>query len=78
MAEVCVICANTFTKKTRSKIICAYCSFDACKECCQTYLLNESIPKCMNSECNREWTRLFISETFTKSFMNGDYKKHRE
>ena len=78
MAEVCVICANTFTKKTRSKIICAYCSFDACKECCQTYLLNESIPKCMNSECNREWTRLFISESFPVSFINGAYKKHRE
>ncbi len=78
MTELCIICANSFTKKTRSKITCAYCSFDACKECCQTYLLNESTPKCMNSECNREWTRLFLSESFPVSFINGAYKKHRE
>ena len=78
MTDTCLICANSFTKKARAKITCPYCAFESCKECCQTYLLNETISKCMNSDCNREWTRHFISASFSANFIKNEYKKHRE
>ena len=78
MDNICNICVETFNKKTRAKITCQYCNFDSCMECCKTYILNENIPKCMNNECNKEWTRQFLSKNFTKTFINNEYKKHRE
>ena len=32
----------------------------------------------MNRECNREWTRKFMLETFPATFINGKWKAHRE
>jgi len=32
----------------------------------------------MNTTCNREWTRQFISASFTNVFINGKLKKHKE
>jgi hypothetical protein len=55
-----------------------YCDFVACRKCNETYLLNENIPKCMIGGCSREWTRKYMMEHFTKSFVNGAFKTHRE
>jgi len=55
-----------------------YCQFEACRECCQTYILGESTVKCMNGACGREWTRKFIHESFTAAFINKELKAHRE
>lgn len=74
----CAICVEKYNKSNRLKIKCMYCDFVACRKCHETYLLNESVPKCMASECGREWTRKYIAEHFTKSFINGPYKTHRE
>ena len=32
----------------------------------------------MNNDCDREWTRQFLRESFTQTFLNDEYKKHRE
>jgi len=32
----------------------------------------------MNNDCDRVWTREFLKANFTTTFINGDYKKHRE
>jgi len=32
----------------------------------------------MSPECNREWTRQFLSSKFTKAWISRDFKKHRE
>jgi len=32
----------------------------------------------MNNNCDREWTRQFLRQTFTQVFINKNYKKHRE
>jgi hypothetical protein len=32
----------------------------------------------MNIDCNREWSRNFISKIFSKSFINNKLKKHKE
>jgi len=55
-----------------------YCNFPACRSCCQTFILNENTHKCMNTACEKEWTRKFIVDAFPNSFITGPLKKHRE
>lgn len=74
----CNICADKLNSSTRKPIICSYCEFPACRTCCETYVLNENIPKCMNSQCGKEWTRKFIAENFTNAFITSKLKKHKE
>jgi len=74
----CNICCDTYNISSRAKIICSYCDFDACRMCCETYVLSEPLPKCLNSKCNKEWSRKFIREKFTNSFVNNKFKKHME
>ena len=72
----CIICVEPFTKQKRKQITCEYCEFTSCKECFETYLLNESKPRCMNNDCGREWTPKFLSQNFPHTFINGEYKTH--
>ena len=74
----CIICTEKYSKSIHKPIECQYCKFEACRECCQKYILNETVPKCMSPECNREWTRQFLSSKFTKVWISRDFKKHRE
>ena len=74
----CIICAEKLNKTTHANIKCLYCPFEACQTCCRTYILNESVVKCMNPDCGREWTRKFIRDTFPLSFITGQLKEHRE
>ena len=74
----CIICTEKYSKSIHKPIECQYCKFEACRECCQKYVLNETVPKCMSPECNREWTRQFLSSKFTKAWISRDFKKHRE
>jgi hypothetical protein len=74
----CPICIEKYNNSTHKRIKCEYCIFEACKECCQTYLLIENTPKCMNNDCQRQWTPEFISNHFTKKFVNIDLKSHFE
>jgi len=76
--SVCQICDYSLNLSTRKLVNCQYCGFGACRTCCETYTLNESIPKCMNNDCNQEWTRQFISSNFTSVFVNKKLKTHRE
>ena len=74
--EECIICANTYNKSNRLKLNCLYCNYEACRECNETYLLGETVPKCMNMECGKEWTRKYLAQNFTKTFLHTSYKKH--
>lgn len=74
----CNICCDTYNISSRAKVNCFYCDFDACRSCCEIYVLSESIPKCLNSKCNKEWSRKFIREKFTSVFVNKKFKKHME
>ena len=74
----CNICCDNYNKSTRSKISCIYCGFDVCRSCCETYILNETIPKCMKPDCAKEWSRKFLRENFTNVFLTSKYKQHLE
>jgi len=78
VVPVCQICDEALNKSTRLLIDCPYCKFDCCRTCWETYVLNESSVKCMNTTCAKEWTRKHIRERFTLVFINGQLKEHRE
>lgn len=74
----CAICAEDYNKSYRTLVRCEYCPFEACRECCEHFLLDENKPTCMDRSCNRQWTPEFISNNFTKKYINNDFKTHCE
>ena len=74
----CGICVEKFNKSSRVKVACPYCEYSACRKCCETWILGESAPICISPACGKEWTRKHLATSFTKSFVQNDYKKHRE
>jgi hypothetical protein len=74
----CNICCDDYNKSTRSKVSCPYCDFEVCRACCETYILSESIPKCMKPDCAKEWSRKFLRENFTNVFLTSKYREHLE
>jgi hypothetical protein len=71
----CQICTE---KYTRSPVKCEYCPMEACRSCCEKYILGKNTITCMDTACNRQWTRKHISTHFTQSFINTQLKIHRE
>ena len=78
MMNCCNICCDEYNKSTRSKVTCLYCDFEVCRTCCETYILSEVVPKCMRPECGKEWSRKFLREHFTNTFLTSKYKEHVE
>ena len=76
--ETCFVCVEPYNKRGRLCVKCPYCEFAACRTCCQTYMLSEMTPKCMNPDCAKEWTLHFLRSTFPNSFLNSEMKAHRE
>ena len=77
-SENCCICDEKINKTNHSLIQCPYCSFEACRSCCETFVLDKTITMCMNTTCGKEWTRKQIVQLFTKTFVNDKWKKNRE
>lgn len=75
---LCVICVEPLNKTVRSAVKCGACSFEACRACCETYLLSVDVPRCMNTACGKTWTRAFMVSQFTGVFLTKTYKEHRE
>ena len=75
--EICNICCEKYNKTIRRPIPCRYCNYSTCYKCQKTYLFNSyEHAHCM--KCKNQWTRENLDDIFPKSFVNGDYKKHRE
>ena len=72
----CLICAESFDKSARKAVKCEYCPSTACRKCCETYILGQTEPHCMDAACMRTWTRKFLSNTFTKVWLSTEYKAH--
>ncbi len=73
----CNVCVENFNKSTRQCITCPTCFFKQCKECVRRYLLNTNQdPHCMS--CKVEWKRDFLFQILPKTFLSGEYKRHRE
>jgi hypothetical protein len=74
----CNICTEKFNKSKFTPIKCEYCDFEACRQCCQTYILDKTQATCMDHNCNKEWSRKFLTKNFTQKFVNTEWKKNRE
>lgn len=74
----CSICVEKYNHTKNKPIACLYCKFEACKKCCETYILGETVDKCMNTTCGKSWPRKFMVDHFTVSFMNGPLKNHKK
>lgn len=72
----CKICCEKFNKSLHAKVTCV-CGFIACKTCVRTYLLSTTKdPHCM--DCKTQWSHKFIVDNLNRSYIDGDYKKHRK
>ena len=75
-SERCPICCDNYTTITRQAVECLSCSHKACVRCVKSYLLGSMTdPQCMN--CKKFWNSEFIDTHMTKSWRNGEYRKHR-
>ena len=74
----CQICVETYNKSNRLLVNCPYCHYESCRSCVETYVLNETVVKCMNPECAKEWSRKHIRTIFTLVFINGPLREHTE
>ena len=74
----CNICTEKWNKTTRTKVTCQHCSHEACRMCYERWILSESLPKCMNNACGRQWTRNHLTKMFTGKFISTKLKEHRE
>ena len=74
----CNICIGETNK--RNKIVtCIHCNFEACSTCCKRVILSSvNKAKCMNPDCGKVLNREFLVKNFTSSFVNKDYKNHKE
>lgn len=74
----CTICCSDFSSKNKA-IKCQFCDQTACSTCVKRFLLeSKDDPKCMDRECKLVWSREFLQNNFTKSFIDGEYKNHRK
>jgi hypothetical protein len=72
----CDICCEKYNKSLNAKVTCI-CGFNACKTCVRTYLLTTTKdPHCM--QCKNQWGSKFIVDNLNRSYVDGDYKKHRK
>jgi hypothetical protein len=73
----CPICCEMYTKTLRKEIKCSYCSYACCAVCFKLYMFsNMAEPNCMS--CRKRLPREVIYDNFSKKFINGEYKTHRE
>ena len=77
MSSSCNVCIEDYTKLLRKNVTCPYCNYDVCMKCTKTYILGTLLePHCMN--CKTAWSMEFLTEIFTKSFVKGEYRQHRQ
>jgi hypothetical protein len=74
MENTCLICAEGFNTKKFKPVTCEFCEFTACSTCCQRYVVDQEISTCMNNDCKKEWTRKFVVNTFTNTWVSKDWK----
>jgi hypothetical protein len=75
--EQCVVCADTMNQSTRHPIPCSACGFVCCQRCVIKYILG-SINDVTCMSCREPWSVVFLMSHMPKSFIQGEYKKHRE
>ena len=73
----CEVCCENYTAAVRRPVPCSSCAYTACTRCVKSFLTSTPAdPHCMN--CRHVWNREFLDTHLTRSWIDGDYKRHRE
>ena len=77
MTDVCAICADSFTSKTRKKIACPFdCGIECCLHCIKTqFHETDHDIQCMG--CRKPYTNEQLSEIFSQNYLRKDFKARR-
>jgi len=76
MAAECPICYDAYTGAQRRPIPCPSCDFAACARCVKTGLLTSlTDPACLS--CKKPWSRAFLDEHLTRTWISGALHEHR-
>lgn len=74
--NLCNICYDTFSAKVRKPVTCPKCNYSSCVKCVKIYMLNSiEDPHCPN--CRYGWTRQFVLQNITKTFLDHEWATHR-
>jgi hypothetical protein len=72
----CKVCYDKYNSKNK-KITCNFCLKDACTTCYKKHILgSDTRASCVS--CLKTFSHKFLSENFSKSFLNEQYKKKLE
>ncbi len=75
--EVCSICADYYTAVLRRKVVCKFCSKDACTKCIEHYLLSRpEDAHCIH--CRVNYSDAVLAEICTKTYLQQTYYRHRQ
>ena len=77
--QECSVCVSKFTR-TKKQINCPnpICNFTACSSCYKQYISNNptTLARCMENSCKTPFSRKFIHDNFTKTFLKNEYTTH--
>lgn len=73
----CSICVETITASKNAT--CPFCNFQVCNTCLKKFITSRSDDAgCMNPDCSRGYDRDILLQLLPSSWLNKEYKKHRE
>ena len=78
-SSTCPCCVEPYNKGIRTEIKCYFgdCNYSSCKECVRTYLTGTTNePHCM--KCRKKWDLEFTKTSLNSSFMQKEYRAHRQ
>ena len=74
----CFVCFEAIIGKNK-KILCKHCNFESCTSCTKKYILDSiNEASCMSPLCKKIFDRDYLISVFSYTFINKEYKKHRE
>lgn len=79
VSSTCPCCVEPYNKGIRTEIKCYFgdCNYSSCKECVRTYLTGTTNePHCM--KCRKKWDLEFTKTSLNSSFMQKEYRAHRQ
>jgi hypothetical protein len=74
---VCSVCDEKYNRSRLMPVKCDFCDYSACRECYKRYILN-STENCHCMNCRKQWEMKVLVKKFERTFINNEYKKHRE
>ena len=78
-SATCPCCVEPYNKGARTEVKCHFgdCNYSSCKECVRTYLTGTTNePHCM--KCRKKWDLEFTKTSLNSSFMQKEYRAHRQ